>query len=154
MSHMDADASDHWVIRKKWPRRLFWVLPVLAAIYLFPFPFGIVDEYTDRARVSELIVLTSNARVEVEHELKKNGPNKVSLNASSLIPAVLGVKTKDGERIDIAYREISAAGEVKVFAPQLGVLLIFTPTLQGKEVSWSCWGRPQKIVPILCRGDS
>jgi hypothetical protein len=152
MSHMDALASDSWVIRKKWPKRLFWALAAVTAIYLFP--FSIVDEYTDRSRVAELIVLTAESRVKVESALLESTSHKVTLDAATLIPDALGVKSKEGEKIEIAYRDISEKGEVKVFAPQLGVLLIFTPTLADKKVSWSCWGRPLSKVPSLCRGNS
>ena len=152
MSHMDAAANDAWVIRKKWPKRLFWALAVIAVIYLLP--FSIVDEYTDRSRVSELIVLTADSRVKVENALLESTSHRVTLDASKLIPDSLGVKSKDGEKIEIAYRDISDKGEVKVYAPQLGVLLIFTPTLADKKISWSCWGRPLNKVPSLCRGNS
>ena len=102
---MDAVANDAWVIRKKWPKRLFWALVVIAVIYLFP--FSIVDEYTDRSRVSELIVLTADSRVKVENALLESTSHKVALDASKLIPDALGVKSNDGEKIEIAYRDIS-----------------------------------------------
>lgn len=152
MSRTDAFANDAWVIRKKWPKRLFWAIAIVYVIYLNSFPIG--DEFTDRSRVAELIVLTADSRVKVENALLENSSHGVTLDASKLIPDALGVRSKDEEKIEIAYRDISEAGEVKVYSPQLGVLLIFTPTLAEKKVSWSCWGRPLKIVPSLCRGNS
>ena len=131
---------------------MLWVFAAVATIYLFP--FSIVDEYTDRSRVSELIVLTADARVKIEHAMLESTSHRITLDASKLVPDALGVKSKDGEKIEIAYRDISEKGELKVYAPQLGVLLIFTPTLSDKKISWSSWGRPLNKVPSLCRENS
>lgn len=149
---MDAKPSDSWVIRKKWPKRALWIFGALAVLYVFP--FGVIDEYTDRARVSELIVLTGSAREKVESALLARPASKVALDAAALIPDALGVKSKDGEKIEIAYRDINEKGEIKVFAAQLGALIILTPTVRDKKVSWACWGRPLKITPTSCRGNS
>ena len=147
---MIAAESDSSLIRKKWPKRALWTLGALVLIYVFP--FGVVDGYTDRARVSELIVVSGGAREKVEEALLKGTSHKVTLDAASLIPESLGLKSKDGEKIEIAYREINENGEIKVFASELGVFIIFTPTLNGTKVVWSCWGRPLKLVPKSCNG--
>ena len=153
MSHMDAVASDSWVIQKKWPKRLLWGGAVVAAIGLLLLSC-IGGHTTDRSRVGELMLLTAESKAKVETALLENTSQKVNLNAASLIPSALGAKSKDGEKIEIAYRDISEKGEIKVYSPQLGVLLILTPTLIDRQVSWSCWGRPLNKVPTACRGSS
>ena len=149
---MNTPPSDSWVIRKKWPKRVLWIFGALIVLYVFP--FGVIDEYTDRARVSELIILTGAAREKVESALMESPTSKVTLDAATLIPDALGVKSKDGETIEIAYRDINEKGEIKIFAAPLGAFIILTPTLHDRKISWACWGRPLKITPTSCHGKS
>lgn len=149
---METPTSDCWKIPKKWPKRIFWSLLVFTIIYIFTAP--ITDEITDRSRAAELILSTGDARQQVEKMLLEKSSRKIILNATALIPETIGAKSKDGEKIEIAYRDISESGEIKVYTPQLGVLLVFTPKLSDGKVTWSCWGRPLKMVPSSCRENS
>jgi hypothetical protein len=140
------------VVQKKWPKRLFWLLSATSFVALISI-LTPVDYYTDRARVSEMWMLTATARETVERELLKAPEGRVFLDAHKLVPEAIGTKSKDGERVEIAYRNIGENGEIKVYSPQLGALLVLTPTISDKKVVWSCWGRPLSMAPSPCRGD-
>lgn len=120
---------------------------ILAFLAYSPLTCG----YTDRARTSEMVYFAEAAKTKITEELKKNPHAVFHLNGKELIPDHINVKTDSGEVIEIAYREISTSGEIKMFSPQLGVMLVITPSVHEGIVSWSCWGRPNKKVPITCR---
>lgn len=151
MSYADSP-KDYWLINKKWPKRVFWSL-IAAAIALF-FITPMYCDYSDRARAFELYINAQSAKEKVEQALIENPNNKVDLKARELISDALGVKTKNGEKIEIPFREITEQGEIRLFSPQLGVMLILSPHLKDKKVTWSCWGRPLKNVPQACRGEA
>lgn len=151
MSYADSP-KDYWLISKKWPKRVFWGL-VAAAIALFLIAPMYCD-YSERARVYELFVTGENAKAKVERALIENPNGKLELKAGELINDALRITTKDGEKIEIPFREITEQGEIRLFSPQLGVMLILSPHLKDKKVTWSCWGRPLKKVPQACRGEA
>ena len=150
MSHADS-SKDYWLIRKKWPKRVFWGLLVVGVILFFLAPM--YCDYTDRARVSELMILCEEAKTRVAQALIKHPGEKIALDAHALIPEKTSTKSKAGQEIEISFREITEQGEIRLFSPQLGTMLVFRPSLADKTVNWSCWGRPAKNVPRLCRGD-
>jgi len=139
----------YWKIQKKWPKRIFLALLFLAVLYFISILF--THDYTDRARVAEVLLSASQARERISDILMSNSGAVVNLDAADLIPPVIDTKTKDGKVIEIAFREITSDGSIRVFSPQLGVLLIFKPAIESGEIKWSCWGRPQNIVPAMCR---
>jgi hypothetical protein len=151
MSYADSP-KDYWLICKKWPKRVFWSL-IAAAIALFLISPMYCD-YSERARAYELFITAQGAKEKVELALIENPNNKVDLKARELIGDALGVKTKNGEKIEIPFREITEQGEIRLFSPQLGVMLILSPSVKDKKVTWSCWGLPLKKVPVACRGES
>ncbi|WP_018609209.1 pilin [Uliginosibacterium gangwonense] len=110
-------------------------------------------DYTDRARLAEIIVLSSSAKDEVAQALLAAPGKPVSLNAEQFLPAVMKIHSSSGDLIELAYRNITSKGEIQIFSPQLGVMLVLTPHLAGKEVSWTCWGSPTSNVPAMCRGE-
>jgi hypothetical protein len=113
-----------------------------------------VDGPTARAQAAEMLMMSGDARERISEQLKKNPEANISFDAKSLLPSHIGSRTDSGERIEISYREISPKGEIKIFSPQLGVLFVLTPTYSGGEVKWSCWGSPNKKVPVACRENS
>jgi hypothetical protein len=151
MSYADSP-KDYWLISKKWPKRVFWSL-IAAAIALF-FITPMYCDYSERARAYELFITAQGAKEKVERALIGNPGSKVELKARELISDALGVMTKDGEKIEIPFREITEQGEIRLFSPQLGVMLVLSPNVKDKKVTWSCWGRPLKKVPAACRGES
>lgn len=142
--------DDHWKINKKWPKRVFWLLVVLLIIYLLVMPF--LCDYRDRSRASGVIIAVDDAKREITKFIEENPRRVVALDAKKLIPETISVRSKSGEVIEIAFREISQAGEIKIFTPQLGLMLIFTPEIKNGKVNWSCWGRPLDLVSSMCQG--
>lgn len=151
MSYADSP-KDYWLISKKWPKRVFWTLLMAALLYaiLAPMYCG----FSDRARVGLMIMQTSEIKAKIEQSLLAQAEGKVALDANALIPGKLTSKTEAGEEIEIPFREITEQGEIRLFSPQLGVMLILTPSIKDKKVTWSCWGRPLKKVPLACRGEA
>jgi uncharacterized protein YpmS len=154
MSQMD-DTKLYWKIYKNWPKRIFWLVVIVCALFVIVNSLTHVDYYTDRSRVSELIVVTGETRINIEKLLQKEDPTLSLESIIASIPNKIGTKTKDGEAIEITYKNISDTGELMLFTPQLGVLLIFTPTVHTNGgIIWSCWGSPQRIVPATCQRGS
>lgn len=151
MSYADSP-KNYWLINKKWPKRIFWGLLAagLLAFFLTPMYCG----FSDRARVGLLIMLSSEAKGKIEQSLLATPEGKIALDAHALIQGKLNTKSEAGEEIEIPFREITAQGEIRLFSPQLGVMLILSPHLKDKKVTWSCWGRPLKKIPLACRGES
>ena len=148
MSLME-NTEQYWKINKKWPKRIFWLIFVLSLLCVLLLPgYG---GYINRARVSEVLILLQAPRASVEEQLIENPNSKITLDAQILIPKEISLRSEEGERIEIAYREISESGQIRVFSPQLGVMLVLTPTVGNGEINWSCWGSPKKIVPTICQ---
>lgn len=150
MSQTDSP-KNYWLISKKWPKRVFWGLLMAALLYAILVPM--YCDYTDRARVSELMLLCEEAKTRVAQALIEHPGEKIALDAHALIPGKTSMKSKAGQEIEIPFREITDRGEIRLFSPQLGTMLVFRPSLAAKTVNWSCWGRPAIKVPLFCRGD-
>ncbi len=80
MSLME-NTEQYWKINKKWPKRIFWFIFALSLLCARLLPgYG---NYTNRARVSEVLVLLQAPRMSVEEQLKKNPNSKVILDAQT-----------------------------------------------------------------------
>ena len=60
---------------------------------------------------------TDAAREKVEAVLLGGSSGKVMLDAVSLIPESLNEESKNGEKIELSYRDIDAHGQIKIFRP-------------------------------------
>jgi type IV pilus assembly protein PilA len=117
------------------------IIGILAAVALPAY-----QDYTIRARVSEVLLGASAARTSITEHCQ-NANSCGGLNTAAIIIA----STKF-----INNSAISAAGVVNVNAKSAvgttGVSLSLTPSWNGNTADWSCTGAPLKFMPATCRG--
>ena len=116
------------------------IIGILAAVALPAY-----QDYTIRARVSEMTLAASSARSTVTEGCQQNnscsGMTVISIEATKMV----------------AGGSASAAGVIEVNGASAGVgtsgvSLKLTPSWNGSTAVWSCTGAPLKYMPSSCRG--
>jgi len=117
------------------------IIGILAAIALPAY-----QEYTIRARVSELMLGTSGARTAVTEVCQLNN------NCASIPADVANI----GSTKWISSWSISSSGVINIQATTaIGTSLLSTvlsPSWTGSTAVWSCTTTPTKYAPSSCRG--
>ena len=119
------------------------IIGILAAVALPAY-----QDYTTRAKVSELVLAASSGRTCVSESF-----NTMSAFVSSITTDCVGpIQGK------VATYEVSDIGVITVTgtAATLGVdvTVTLTPTAinGGSALMWACTGTPSKYLPASCRG--
>ncbi len=117
------------------------IIGILAAIALPSY-----QDYTVRARVSELILAGSSARTGVTADCQLNG------TCGGINPAAYTISSTTW--VDTAT--VMATGQIRITGKTAigttGVSVTLTPSWTGQTVTWSCTGAPLKYMPASCRG--
>jgi len=117
------------------------IIGILAAIALPAY-----QDYTIRARVSELMLAASGFRTSITEKAQNDngiGSSGVGLTVTAVGKIVGGTITPGGV---ITIWGSSAATSVGT-----AVTIILTPTWSTNTVIWSCTGTPAKYAPASCR---
>ena len=120
------------------------IIGILAAVALPAY-----QDYTIRAKVSELILAASGARTAIAEKFQTDPSNTACAGAGVTIPVV-------GK---IATASVTDAGTVTVTGTTTStstgaaVTITVTPTLSTLTgtITWSCVGVPSKYLPATCR---
>ena len=120
------------------------IIGILAAVALPAY-----QDYTVRAKVSELILAASSARTAIAEKLQADPAATASMGVGVTINVV-------GK---IASADVSDAGLVVVIGSTASsstgqaVTLTVTPTANTSTgtITWSCAGTPGKYMPATCR---
>ena len=115
------------------------IIGILAAVALPAY-----QDYTVRARVSELILAASSAKTALSEGMQSQGSWSQSWMSSITISST-GL---------IASASISTSGQVIVSgtAPTSSSIVTMTPsTTTDNKLVWSCTGSPSKYMPASCR---
>jgi type IV pilus assembly protein PilA len=119
------------------------IIGILAAVALPAY-----QDYTIRARVSELMLAASSARTAVTEAAQLIN----SLGIASAASAIAISPTKF-----VSSGSVSDSGVVVINAtPALGTTafsLVLSPTWTGQTVNWSCNTSTPKYAPASCRGN-
>ena len=120
------------------------IIGILAAIALPAY-----QDYTIRARVSELAVMASGGKATVSENIANNGG---TIGTGSC----LGVNTPAATKNMASFTCNDATGVITVTGDTnlaKGASLVYTPTVDAgsTRVSWACVGTPAKYVPAECR---
>ena len=118
------------------------IIGILAAVALPAY-----QDYTVRARVSELILGGSGARSAITEHCQ-NLNSCIGLNTAAIVIA----STKY-----ISAADVTATGVVIVTAKDAigttgAVSVVLTPSWNGDTADWSCTGSPLRFMPATCRG--
>jgi type IV pilus assembly protein PilA len=117
------------------------IIGILAAIALPAY-----QDYTIRAKVSELVLAASSFRTSVTEKAQTD--NALTSSGAGLTVTTFG-KITGGSVSDggvIVLNGTSAATSVGT-----AVTITLTPSLAGNTVVWSCTGTPTKFMPSTCR---
>ena len=120
------------------------IIGILAAVALPAY-----QDYTVRAKVSELILAASSARTAISEKFQTNPGDSGNAGAGVVIPVVGKVSNST----------VTAAGTITVngstAATSIGqaVTITVTPTFDTANgtITWTCQGTPGKYMPATCR---
>lgn len=121
------------------------IIGILAAVALPAY-----QDYTVRAKVSELMLAASGARTCITEAFQAS--------AGTVVPGAVSSDCSIGVVGKIAGATTSTAGVVTVTGSTAttsigqAVTVSLTPTATGGTLTWVCSGTPTKYVPSSCRG--
>ena len=120
------------------------IIGILAAVALPAY-----QDYTVRAKVSELMLAASGARTCITEAFQSGGGATIpSTVASDCSIAAIGKVSSAA--IDSTSGIITVIGDsAKVGQP---VTVVLTPTAVSNTLTWACSGSPIKYLPGTCRG--
>ena len=120
------------------------IIGILAAVALPAY-----QDYTVRAKVSELLLAVSGARTAVSEKYQTDPGNTAAAGAGVTMPIVGKVATAtvqdDGTVIVTGSSVSSSVGQ--------GVTVTMSPTYNTTTgtITWSCVGAPPRFMPATCR---
>ncbi len=119
------------------------IIGILAAVALPAY-----QDYTIRAKASELILAASGFRTAISESFQTNPGNSASMGVG-LTVAVVG-KISAGSVSDAGI--ITIQGSTATTSTGAAITITMTPTTQtGGVLTWSCVGTPSKYLPATCR---
>lgn len=122
------------------------IIGILAAIALPAY-----QDYTVRARVSELMLAASSARTCITEAYQSAGgsivPTSVSSNCSIAVVGKIATASVSNTGL------ITVTGSAVASSVGQAVTLSLTPAIQSTAgtLTWTCTGTPTKYVPQSCR---
>lgn len=120
------------------------IIGILAAVALPAY-----QDYTVRAKVSELMLAASGQRTNISEKFQSDPSNTACAGGGATIPIV-------GK---VTAASVSDAGTINVYGSTLSssvgqsVTITMTPTYSTATgtITWSCQGTPSKYLPATCR---
>jgi len=122
------------------------IIGILAAVALPAY-----QDYTIRARASELLLAASSAKTSVTEMCQlANTCSGLSADAISVIDATI----ISSQWVDSGA--VSTTGVINILAKTAigtaAMSVTLTPSWNGATAIWSCTGTPAKYMPASCRG--
>lgn len=119
------------------------IIGILAAVALPAY-----QDYTIRARVSEVMLAASSARTTVTELAQQAGTINIGATAASAI--VIGTSKF------VSAGTVNASGNILVNATSalgtVGFAVSLNPSWTGSTVNWVCQSNMDKFAPASCRG--
>jgi len=118
------------------------IIGILAAVALPAY-----QDYTKKAKVSEVVLAASSARTCVTEIVQSSG----ATNLDSCDDAFASTKYVQGLTVDATSGVITVTGNATTLGEAVQVIL--TPTMGTNSIStWVCAGTPTRLMPGSCRG--
>jgi type IV pilus assembly protein PilA len=118
------------------------IIGILAAVALPAY-----QDYTNRAKVSEMILAGADAKINISEYALVNG---------TLVGSGTGISIATGGKNVASDSNVSANGLITVNGTDIGSgtqpILYLSPTLTDSGViTWNCSGTPNKLMPASCK---
>ena len=120
------------------------IIGILAAVALPAY-----QNYTVRAKVSELILAASSARTCITEAYQADG-SAIPANVSSAC-SVATVGKVTGASV-ATNGIITVSGSTAATSVGAAVTITLTPTITANTLTWACSGSDTKYTPSSCRG--
>jgi len=120
------------------------IIGILAAVALPAY-----QDYTVRAKVSELMIAASGVRTAISEKFQTDPSNTISAGGGATIPVVGKIATATVTDAGL----VTVTGSTASTSIGQSVTITVTPTystLTG-TITWSCVGSPSKYMPATCR---
>ena len=117
------------------------IIGILAAVALPAY-----QDYTIRAKVSELMLAASGFRTAVSEKFQTDG---TLASAGSGLTVTIAGKISSGNVADNGV--ISIGGAATSTSTGTIVTITLTPTNSSGSLTWACAGAPSKYMPSSCR---
>ena len=117
------------------------IIGILAAVALPAY-----QDYTVRAKASELILAASGFRTSVTEKSQVDGA--LTSSGMGLTVGTVG-KISGGSVTDAGV--ITILGAAAGTSVGVAVTVTMTPTMTGGTLTWACVGTPSKYFPASCR---
>ena len=115
------------------------IIGILAAVALPAY-----QDYTKRAKASEIVLAASGARTCVTEIVQSTGATALNSCEGSFS----ATKYTSSLTVNATTGVVTATGDVGE-----AVTVILTPTINGNTITkWVCSGTPLKLMPGSCRG--
>jgi len=120
------------------------IIGILAAVALPAY-----QDYTIRAKVSELILAASQARTGIAEKFQTDPGNQAAAGVGITIPVVGKLATASVSDAGT----IVVSGSTQSSSTGAAVTVTFTPTFSSATgtITWACTGSPAKYLPASCR---
>lgn len=120
------------------------IIGILAAIALPAY-----QDYTVRAKVSELILAASSARTAISEKFQTDPSNTACAGGGVTIPVVGKISTasvNDGGTVVVT-------GSATATSTGQAVTITMTPTFSSATgtITWQCVGSPSRYMPASCK---
>ena len=120
------------------------IIGILAAVALPAY-----QDYTVRAKVSELMIAASGVRTAISEKFQTDPSNTACAGGGATIPVVGKIATATVTDAGL----VTVTGSTASTSIGQSVTITVTPTystLTG-TITWSCVGSPSKYMPATCR---
>ena len=121
------------------------IIGILAAVALPAY-----QDYTIRARTSELILAASGAKTSVTEACQLINSCGIGANVAAVISGQIGSAGYIEDTNVSTSGIVTINGTSTIGTSALSVVL--TPSWNGTTAIWSCTGAPAKYMPATCRG--
>lgn len=118
------------------------IIGILAAVALPAY-----QDYTVRAKVSELVLAASGFRTSITEKYQSN-PGGSSTMGAGLTINIAG-KVSGGSVSDDGI--VTVLGSTASTSVGAAVTVTMTPSVASGTLTWSCTGTPSKYMPAVCR---
>ena len=120
------------------------IIGILAAVALPAY-----QDYTKKAKVSEVVLAASSARTCVTEIVQSSGATSLDSCSSSFT----ATKYVSALAVNATTGVVTVTGDSAASALGEAVSVVLTPTISGNAIStWTCSGTPTRLMPGSCRG--